>query len=170
MALTLTTDLELSSPAFRDGEFIPALYTCDGDDISPPLAWRPATPDTRSLALIVEDPDAPNRIWSHWAVFNLPPTLTGLDAAVPQRDVLENGARQGVNDFGQVGYSGPSSPEAAHRYAFRLFALNALLLIPPRFSRGELLRAMAGRILEESRLTCVYQRRRAITYSRPRFS
>lgn len=117
--------LHLSSSAFSDGQPIPVEYTCDGKNISPPLHWEGVPEGTRSLALVCCDPDAPAGTWHHWAVYNLPPTLTNLPANFSvQADI--KGVVQGVNDFGDVGYGGPCPPSGhgLHHYRFHLLALN----------------------------------------------
>jgi Raf kinase inhibitor-like YbhB/YbcL family protein len=154
MALTLT------STAFSDGGLIPRRYTCDGEDVSPPLAWRDAPAGTRSFALICDDPDAPAKVWVHWVIYNLPATVTDLPEAVPPDPELPRGGRQGRNDFGRLGYGGPCPPSGTHRYFFRLYALDALLDLAPGATKGDLVRKMAGHILAETVLVGRYARQR----------
>lgn len=117
--------LRLTSPAFRDGAPIPAVHTCDGDDVSPPLSWSGAPPECRSFALLCEDPDAPAGLWRHWAVCDIGRAETGLPKGLPKAGRV-GAIRQGVNDFGRAGYGGPCPPRGhgAHRYRFRLLALS----------------------------------------------
>lgn len=153
--------MKLTSAAFVDGQPIPQKYTCDGADISPPLAWSAAPAGTRSLALICDDPDAPVGTWVHWVIYALPAASTELPEMVGAVDVLPDGARQGLNDFRRVGYGGPCPPPGrAHRYFFKLYALDAEVALGPRASKRELVRAMAGHVLAEAELMGTYQRGR----------
>src|SRR5262249_2196503 len=102
--------IQLTSPAFKGGEKIPVKYTCDGDNSSPPLRWSNVPKNTKMLALVCEDPDAPNGIWSHWVVYKIPPTETEFPEGIPSIEVLPDGAEQGVNDFKHIGYGGPCPP------------------------------------------------------------
>ncbi len=118
-------NIPITCPAFAAGRPIPEKYTCDGPDVSPPLAWTNAPAGTKSFALIADDPDAPGGIWVHWVVYNLPPTLTALAENTPPSPQLPDGAKQGVNDFGQTGYRGPCPPAGRlHRYVFNIYALD----------------------------------------------
>src|SRR6266852_4078974 len=123
--------LKLTSSAFSPKGKIPAKYTCEGSDVSPPLAWSGIPPGAKSLALIVDDPDAPDprapkMTWVHWVLYNLPPTATGLAESV-QKNALPKGTAEGVNDWKRTGYGGPCPPIGQHRYFFKLYALDALL-------------------------------------------
>src|SRR5437660_383386 len=121
-------EIQISSPAFREGEAIPAKYTCDGEDLSPPLDWHQLPPNTQSLALICEDPDAPSGVFVHWIIFNLPTQISHLPEAVPAMGTLEEGGTQGHNDLQRLGHSGPCPPQnGPHRYFFRLHALDIQL-------------------------------------------
>lgn len=154
--------LMLLSGAFEAGAGIPARHTCDGADLSPTLAWSGAPAGTASLALIVDDPDAPGGTWVHWVLFNLPGSLTALPEGVPATGDLRGlgGARQGRNDFRKVGYGGPCPPPGrAHRYLFRLYALDADLPLEAGASRAEVDRAMRGHVLGETTLMGTYARR-----------
>lgn len=149
----------LESPAFAEGASIPRQYTCDGADQSPPLRWSGLPAGTRSLALIVEDPDAPRGTFIHWVLYNLPAELPELPAAVPRQAILENGARQGRNDFRRVGYGGPCPPHGSvHRYFFHLYALDAPLDLTPGATAAELRAAVAGHVLGEAVLMGRYGR------------
>lgn len=141
--------MELSSTAFLPGGTIPTEYTCEGENRSPPLAWGAPPTGTRSFALIVDDPDAPGRVWVHWLAWDIPGTARGLPAGVsPHAD----GLRQGTNDFKRAGYGGPCPPRGhgAHRYVFRLYALDARLDLRPGASRQELESAMRGHVLAQA--------------------
>ena len=148
----------LKSPAFVNGGEIPARYGCHGIDISPALEFGGVPEGTRSLALIVEDPDAPAELFVHWVIYGLPADLAGLPEGVPPEPVLEGGIRQGVNDFGRIGYGGPCPPDRPHRYFFRLFALDNVPDLPPGASRSDLLAAMRGHVLDEAELMGIYPR------------
>ncbi len=153
--------ITLTSAAFAEGGKIPSRYTCDGADVSPPLSWSGVPAEARSLALICEDPDAPSGTWSHWAIYNLPPTLTGLPEGVPRTAATTDNARQGSNDFKRLGYGGPCPPPGKpHRYFFILYALDVPLALEAGKTRADLLRAMEGHIVAEGRLMGTYQRSR----------
>lgn len=140
--------IALTSLAFQHGETIPEDYTCEGQNLSPPLAWAEVPAGTQSLALLCEDPDAPGGLFVHWALYNLPATVDSLMEGVPPLPSLANGARQGKNGFGRVGYDGPCPPPGStHRYFFRLYALDTVLDLPPEATREQLLKAMEGHIL-----------------------
>jgi len=153
MAFTLT------SPAFVHRAAIPQSHTCDGADTSPPLAWTEPPNETRSLALIVDDPDAPVGTWVHWVLYNLPPTTRALPAHLPTVERLPDGSHQGVNDFRRMGYGGPCPPAGpAHRYFFKLYALDIALDLPPKATKAQLERAMTGHLLAHAELIGLYQR------------
>ena len=137
---------------------IPARYTCDGQDISPPLAWDSVPEGSRSLALICDDPDAPVGTWVHWVVFNLPPDGGGLPEQVPTKKKLSDGTLQGISDFRRIGYGGPCPPGGVHRYFFKLYALDTVLSLDAGITRSALERAMQGHILAEARLMGRYGR------------
>ncbi|HEX4998294.1 MAG TPA: YbhB/YbcL family Raf kinase inhibitor-like protein [Terriglobia bacterium] len=150
---------QLTSAAFRENTFIPRQYTCDGNDISVPLRWTVPPEGTKSFALIVDDPDAPAGVWVHWVLYDLPPELRSLDEGIPATDALDNGARQGVNDFHRMGYGGPCPPRGpAHHYVMTLYALDTMTGLNPGATRAQLLQAMKGHILGETRLTGLYGR------------
>jgi hypothetical protein len=151
--------MKLTSVAWMEGKPIPVKYTCDGADVSPPLAWSDAPAGTRSFALICDDPDAPAGTWVHWVIYGLPATATALSEGIATTETLPDGAKQGVNDFRRTGYGGPCPPPGApHRYYFKLYALDATPALKSRATKVELLRAMAGHILAEARLMGTYQR------------
>ncbi|RMG30290.1 MAG: YbhB/YbcL family Raf kinase inhibitor-like protein [Gammaproteobacteria bacterium] len=152
----------LDSPAFPPGGMIPPRYTCDGADVSPPLRWAGIPRGTRSLVLIIEDPDAPDpaaprTIWTHWILYNLPPGIGGLPEAVPPA-ALPPGTRQGLNDWKRPGYGGPCPPIGTHRYFHRLYALDVVLPNLGPVDRKGLLRAMQGHVLGVAELVGRYHR------------
>ncbi len=151
--------MELLSTAFEAGGHIPGKYTCDGDDLSPPLSWIDAPPQTKSFALICDDPDAPSGLWVHWVVFNVPGESRELAENLPPQTTLANGVHQGRNDFHKIGYGGPCPPRGEHRYFFQLYALDNKLELKSGASSRDVLKAMAGHILAESRLMAKYKRR-----------
>ena len=151
--------LAISSSVFQEGDRIPIKYTCDGQDVSPPLAWSDLPPGTRSLALIVDDPDAPGGTFTHWVLFNIPSDSRELSEAVPTQAQLPSGARQGRNDFRRIGYGGPCPPPGRpHRYQFTLYALDQPLDLEAGVAKDRLLEAMQGHIVGEGQLTGIYQR------------
>jgi Raf kinase inhibitor-like YbhB/YbcL family protein len=150
--------VKVTSAAFDEGGMIPGKYTCDGQDVSPPLSWGSAPEGAKSIALISDDPDAPRGTWVHWVVFNLPPTLKGLPEGIPRKETLDDGGRQGVNDFGRFGYGGPCPPGGTHRYYFKIYILDTSLDLTGRVTKARLLEAMEGHILAEGRLMGRYKR------------
>jgi hypothetical protein len=148
----------LTSHAFIEGAMIPRRFTCDGENISPPLVWTGVPSGARSLVLICDDPDAPAGTWDHWVVYNIPPAVTGLQEAVPGKTVLDNGAVHGSNSWGRIGYGGPCPPGGTHRYFFKLFALDTLLDLKSGATTSQLLEAMQGHILAQGQLMGRYQR------------
>jgi Raf kinase inhibitor-like YbhB/YbcL family protein len=145
----------LASEAFADGGVIPARYTCDGDDVSPPLAWRDAPPGTVTFALVVDDPDAPAGTWVHWVLFDVPAT----ESAIPE-GATPRGARDGKNTWGRSGYGGPCPPSGTHRYFFKLYAVDRALGVPPGITAAGLARALQGHVLAEAVLMGRYARTR----------
>ncbi len=152
--------IQVSSSAFTEGAPIPARYTCEGQDVSPPLKWSNIPQNAKSIALIADDPDAPVGTWVHWVLYNLPPTVTELPEGVPTTDTLANSARQGRNDFQRTGYGGPCPPRGSpHRYFFKIYALDAMLSLKPGATKKDLLKAMEGHILAEGQLMGTYKRK-----------
>jgi Raf kinase inhibitor-like YbhB/YbcL family protein len=155
--------LALTSTAFVSGGAMPSRYTCDGEDLSPPLAWRGAPEGTRSFALLVDDPDAPDpkaptRVWVHWVVYNVPASVASLAEGASPRS-LPPGAREGRHDGGGGGWSGPCPPIGRHRYFHKLFALDAVLPdLGPGARRAELERAIDGHVLATAELIGTYER------------
>jgi Raf kinase inhibitor-like YbhB/YbcL family protein len=150
--------LRVTSEAFAEGGLIPAEYTCAGANVSPPLKWGDVPAETKSLALVVDDPDAPRGTWVHWVVYNLPAATKALPASIAAESELPGGGRQGRNDFGQLGYGGPCPPSGTHRYYFKLYALNVAPDLPPGATKQDLLRAMYGHILDEGQLIGKFKR------------
>ena len=151
-------DIKIKSPAFVPGGKIPGKYTCDGMDISPPLAWTSGPEGTKTFALICDDPDAPMGTWVHWVLFNLPADIIELrENVLPERG-LESGAKQGMNDFRKIGYGGPCPPGGTHRYYFKLYALDTEINLEAGATKSELLKAMEGHILAEGQLMGKYER------------
>jgi Raf kinase inhibitor-like YbhB/YbcL family protein len=155
--------LELTSSDFAAGAAIPPQYTCDGADRSPPLDWSGAPARTRSFALVVDDPDAPDpaapkRVYVHWVLYNVPPDVASLPAGASSASIPA-GAREGVNDGSRLGWSGPCPPIGRHRYFHKLYALDALLPdLGPKARKADLERAMAGHILAQAELVGTYER------------
>lgn len=166
IAQTATTAKEattfvLTSTAFPANGAIPIRYTCDGTDISPPLAWRDFPAGTKGLALIVDDPDAPDPAaptvtWVHWVLYNIAPGTRQLPEAVPSA-ALPAGSREGMNDFGRTPYGGPCPPIGRHRYFFKLYALDTLLPDLKRPDKAALEQAMKGHVLGQATLVGTYQ-------------
>jgi Raf kinase inhibitor-like YbhB/YbcL family protein len=160
-----TVNILIISDAFQEGEAIPIKHTCDGDDLSPALRWSDIPPNTKSFALICEDPDAPSGTFTHWILYNLPPTVSELPEGVSAEERLANGAIQGRNDFKRIGYGGPCPPpkDSAHRYFFRLYALDTELQLRAGARREDIVLAMEGHILAKGHLMGTYQRKQAQT-------
>lgn len=151
--------ITLSSPAFANGQPIPRIYTCDGKNISPALQWSGVPAGAKSLALIVEDPDAPMGTFTHWVLYNLQPNLTGLNESVPRLASLATLGTQGLNDFRKTAYDGPCPPAGkAHRYYFRLYALDIEPNLPDGLTRPKLLNQIQGHILAQGEWMGTYQR------------
>lgn len=154
--------LKIASTAFtHDGE-IPARYTCESKDISPPLAWSGVPANAKSLALIVDDPDAPDpaaprMTWVHWVVYNIPPAVTGLPEASTK---LPAGALDGLNDWDRTGYGGPCPPIGRHRYFHKLYALDTVLPDLRKPDKAKLEAAMKGHVIAEARLVGTYRKRK----------
>jgi Raf kinase inhibitor-like YbhB/YbcL family protein len=151
--------LTISSPAFQEQGRIPAKYTCDGEDVSPPLTWGEVPEGTQSFALIMDDQDAPGGMFTHWALFNLPANNHELPEAVPIQGQLANGALQGKNGFGEIGYGGPCPPPGhLHRYQFTVYALDQPLNLKAGASKKQVIDAMRGHTLAQGQLIGTYQR------------
>jgi hypothetical protein len=149
----------LTSPAFAPGGDIPEQYTCKGADSSPALEWRGTPAHVSGFALIADDPDAPQGTWTHWIAWNLPPSAHAVPAGVPKRAQLDDGTKQGRNDFHNIGYNGPCPPPGkAHRYFFRLYALNGTSDLPPGASRADVDAAIAGHIVAQAEYMGTFHR------------
>ncbi len=155
MALTLT------SPAFAHNAVIPVRHTCDGEDVSPELAFSGVPPETASLMLVCDDPDASSGVWDHFLLFNLSPATPGLPEGLPPASNSPCGGLSGKNSWGRFGYGGPCPPSGSHRYVFTLYALNARLDLPAGVSKRDLLRAAKGHILASATLIGRYRRAEA---------
>jgi Raf kinase inhibitor-like YbhB/YbcL family protein len=157
MAFTLMSD------AFEDGSTIPQTYTFDGDNISPPLAWTGVPAAAKSFVLIVDDPDAPDpaapqRVWTHWLLYNIPPDAASLPEAVKPVD-LPPGTKEGLNDWKRTGYGGPRPPIGRHRYFHKLYALSSVLPNLGNATRNEVEKAMKGHVIEQAQLIGLYESR-----------
>jgi len=155
----MPNQLGISSRAFKEGETIPVLYTCDGENISPPLTWEKPPEGTQSLVLIVDDPDAPAGIWVHWVLYDIPASLNSLPEGIPSEKVVPDIGTQGINDSRKIGYGGPCPPGGnPHRYFFKLYALDSTLNLEPGASKAAVETAMQGSILVEGQLIGLYGR------------
>jgi Raf kinase inhibitor-like YbhB/YbcL family protein len=146
-------NMRIESPSFAQNGAIPAAHTCDGGDISPPLAISGVPEGAASLALIVDDPDAPIGTWTHWTVWNIP-----ADSASIAEGSVPRGAVEGTTSFGKTGYGGPCPPSGTHRYFFKLYALDAALSLPPSADAAALEAAMEGHVIDKAGLVGTYAR------------
>jgi Raf kinase inhibitor-like YbhB/YbcL family protein len=154
------TLMEITSSAFKNGQPIPSQYTCDDKNISPPLAWNGAPANAQSLALIVDDPDAPTGVWTHWVVFDLPADASGLPEDAAKNESVIGKAKQGLNDFKNAGYGGPCPPGGkSHRYFFKIYALDITLGLPSGAPRKAVEAAMTKHILAQGQWMGTYQRK-----------
>ncbi|MDA2933605.1 YbhB/YbcL family Raf kinase inhibitor-like protein [Acidobacteria bacterium AH-259-D05] len=149
---------QLTSTSFNAGEHIPRKYSCDGEDVSPPLTWSDAPKGTESLALIVDDPDAPVGTWVHWVLYNLPAKIHALPEGISPDAELADGGRHGTNSWGRLGYGGPCPPGGTHRYFFKLYALDMVLDLAVGSDKEQLLKAMEGHTLAQTELMGRYRR------------
>jgi hypothetical protein len=149
---------EIQSDVFEAGGAIPSKFTCDGQDVSPPLAWTGPPHGVAALALVMEDPDAPAGIWVHWVLYDSPVSLDGLAEGVPAEEELANGSLSGLNSWGRRGYGGPCPPSGSHRYFFRLYALDQPLDLAAGATKEQLVDAMQGHILGQTELMGTYSR------------
>jgi Raf kinase inhibitor-like YbhB/YbcL family protein len=153
------TPFQLSSTSFAGSEGIPKQFSCEGSDASPPLSWKGVPSAAKSLALIMDDPDAPAGTWVHWVLYNLPASATDLAEGVEKQEQLANGTLQGRNSFGKVGYGGPCPPPGTpHRYFFKFYALDIKLDLKAGAGKDELEQAMKGHILGHAELIGTYRR------------
>lgn len=158
-ASSAESSMKLASPAYAMGASIPALYTCDGKNISPPLEWQGVPAGTQSFALIVDDPDAPGGTWVHWVLYNLPAHSRQLPAAVKHED-LPAGTLAGLNSWGKTGYGGPCPPSGRHRYFHKLYALDTVLPKLGAATVTQLEKAIQGHVLASTEFIATYQRSR----------
>jgi len=150
---------EMKSAAFAQSADVPRKFTCDGQDVSPELSWREPPKSTQSFALIMDDPDAPVGTWVHWVLYDLPGTTRSLPEGVPKERELAGGARQGNNAWNRTGYGGPCPPPGpAHRYFFKLYALDSKTNLKPGATKAELEKEMQGHILAQAELMGRYKR------------
>lgn len=152
--------MEITTTAFENGKYIPVKHTCDGDDTSPPLRWDKVPKGTVTFALLVEDPDAPGGTFAHWIMYNIPADVQQLEAIIPVAKNLDNGAIHGKNDFGKYGYRGPCPPDQddAHKYFFRIFALDKKLAPEQAANRQSLLNAVKNHVIDEGEYLGLYKR------------
>jgi Raf kinase inhibitor-like YbhB/YbcL family protein len=146
--------LIVSSPVFKNNGTIPSKYACDGVNVNPPLFIEHVPARAKSLALIVDDPDAPAGIWVHWVLWNIHPETKEI-----RENSVPKGAQQGMNDFRKQPYSGPCPPSGTHRYVFKIYALDTILTISPDATKADLEKAMKGHIIEQAHITGLYKRR-----------
>jgi len=151
VAAVLAAAFALASPAFRSGGTIPRVYTCDGRNVSPPLTWRSPPKGTTGFAILMDDPDAPGGTFTHWLAWSIPAKARSLRAG-------SRPAREGTNDAGRIGYTGPCPPSGTHRYVFRVYALNRALRLPRGASRAQFVVSLRGKILAVTRLIGRYHR------------
>lgn len=152
--------LDVTSPAFQPGQPIPTRYTCDGQNVSPPLRWSGVPDSAVTLAVVAEDPDAPHGTWVHWVLYGLDSRRTGLPEGVPPREAVLDGALQGRNDFKDIGYGGPCPPAGQrHRYFFHVYALDERPDLGAAATKADLLDAMKGHVLAEGELMGTYRRK-----------
>ncbi len=152
--------MRLLSPAFKDKSEIPVKFTCDGEDISPPLMIKNVPKEAKSLALIMDDPDAPRGTFVHWVVYDIDPSITLIEENQPHTPTILNGAKQGKNDFPKIGYGGPCPPSGKHRYFFKLYALDAKLDLDPGLTKAELLEHIQRHIIAQSVFMGTYERKK----------
>jgi len=151
--------MQIKSTAFEENGLIPKKYTCDGSDVSPPLTWTKPPAGTKGIALICDDPDAPMGTWVHWVIYGLSPETTSLPEGVPTQKEVLGGIKQGINDFRKIGYGGPCPPRGpAHRYFFKVYALDIELNLPAGATKKDVEKAMKGHILAEGQLVGRYGR------------
>jgi Raf kinase inhibitor-like YbhB/YbcL family protein len=160
MSTDTAQKFSISSPAFIYEEIIPVQYTGDGANISPPLSWQEAPENTKSFAIISDDPDAPGDTWVHWVVYNIPASVTSIGEAFPPKRKTENGTLQGINSFNRTGYGGPCPPSGTHRYYFKIYALDIVLnLNPGETTKETLQRAMRSHVIAQAEIMGKYKRK-----------
>ena len=150
--------IKLTSTAFKEGEMIPRQYTCDGEDMSPPLSWTGIPTEAKSLSLVADDPDAPVGDWVHWIIFDIPASITELPEDVPANETLAKGGTHGKNSWGRLGYGGPCPPSGTHRYICTLYALDIQLGLQSGSTKKDIENAIKGHILAKGQLMGKYKR------------
>ena len=149
----------LTSIAFKSKEIIPVEYTCDGENISPPLLWKNVSPEAESLVLIVDDPDASKKAWVHWLVYNIPPEIDRLPSNLTSTENLSGKICVGRNDFHKNSYGGPCLPSGTHRYFFKIYALDCVLSLPSGKNKPEIEKAMEKHIIGSGELIGLYSKK-----------
>jgi Raf kinase inhibitor-like YbhB/YbcL family protein len=152
------SEINLTSTAFKEGQPIPATYTCKGVNISPPLEWSGVPKTAKTVAIICDDPDAPAGTWVHWVLYNLPADNIGLVESLPATENLKAGGFQGKNDSGKIGYDGPCPPSGTHRYFFKIYAMDAELSLKAGATKAEVEKAIEGHIVAQGQLMVTYGR------------
>ncbi len=151
--------ISISTEAFKDGEEIPKKYTCWGSDTSPPLSWTGIPRETKSIVIVMEDPDAGKGTLVHWILFNVPPTMENLPEAIPKSENFPNGSRQGRTDFNEIGYGGPCPPPGkVHRYYFKIYALDKMLDLLPGSSIRQIYESIEGHIIAKGDIVGMFGR------------
>jgi hypothetical protein len=159
MSFTVSKSLIMRSGSFQHGHEIPMKYTCDGSDTSPQISWESVPEGTETLALIMDDPDAPGKVFTHWVIYNIPASRDELPEGVPAEKIVKKGCSQGMNDFKMMGYGGPCPPPGKpHHYRFHLYALDTILDVPSGASKNAILSAMKGHVLAENEIIGLYGR------------
>jgi Raf kinase inhibitor-like YbhB/YbcL family protein len=151
------TGMKITSSEFIDGELMPAKYTCDGQNISPPLSWNAIPDGVKSFAIICDDPDAPSGDWVHWIIYNIPSGVNELKENFPKEKKTADGTKQGINDFRKTGFDGPCPPGGTHRYYFKLYAID-FIIDKDDLTKSGLLNAMEGHVIAQAQLTGKYKR------------
>lgn len=150
--------IELQSNKLKEGDFIQSIYTCDGDDISPPLQWSNTPKDTKSFCIVMDDPDAPGGTFTHWIIFNIPKDYHFLEENLPKELELKDGIKQGRNDFNLIGYNGPCPPKGStHHYRFTIYALNEILDLEGGIDIKKLMKNIENHIIGKGELICLYK-------------
>lgn len=155
----MKSEIKVTSGAFAEGDMIPQKYTCDGENVSPPLKWEGVPEKAQTLAVIADDPDAPSGTWVHWVLFNLPVTPRELPEGIaPEKQASP--AKQGMNDFKNTRYGGPCPPSGVHRYYFKVYALDTRLSLDTGATKADVLKAMQGHVLADGQLIGKYERKK----------
>lgn len=151
--------MKITSAAFKDGEKIPEKYTCEGENISPPIQWADLPEGTKTLALVCNDPDAPRGGFVHWLIYNIPPARGGFEEGIELKDLLPDGTRQGINNARKIGYYGPCPPSGTHHYEFTLYAIDSVCVRPPGITLDEVDEEIREFIIGEATLTGLYEKK-----------